>query len=367
MAEHTSLACPRCHNRALESCACGTYELDLCVACRGMWCEATDWDAAGLGTPPGKAGDQPSSEGAIEFFQPDASEVFRSPDWTCPACQARLQVWGVRQVKGLTVDVCDGCGGVWFDSGEWQYLEAARDYQKQRPDIDRPTTWGEWLFQLLSELPVEFNVKPRRLPIMTLAIITTCCVLLLALPERMYAELALLPGPIPPDQLYRFVTHLFLHDGWLHLLGNMYMLYILGDNVEDVLGPIWFLFLYLCCGVIGGVAYLMLTAAPLLPLIRASGAVAGMIGAYLVMFRRSRLTFMLIVKQFKPPAVVWISFWLLIQMLAAWFDRQSMLGIAWFAHLGGFFSGTLLMLPWQRRLIARYPLLYLLNSRRINA
>lgn len=373
MASRSMLPCPRCRSHALEACEYGGYALDVCLHCHGLWCESHDWHAAELGARPGQPGQATASEtlvgaeGALEFVAAQSGGPFRAAEWACPTCRVPLRLWSVRQVEGLLIDVCDGCGGVWFDHQEWQYLGAARDYQGQRGDIERPPTWGEWLFQLFLELPVEFNIKPRRLPWVTYALIAACCLLFLLLPQELVEQLALAADVGQTGKAYTFITYQFLHGDWLHLLGNMYLLYVLGDNVEDVLGRLGFLLVYLFCGVVGGLAYLMFTPPPVWPMIGASGAIAGIIAAYLVLFRRSRLTFMLIIKQFKPPAYVWIGAWLVIQIAAAFLDREGLWGVAWFAHLGGFAAGLLAILPLRKWLVSRYPLLYLLDSRRIHA
>ncbi len=366
MASQSALPCPRCRSRALEACEYGDYALDVCLHCHGLWCEPSDWAAAQLGALPHQSADSVGCDLALEYFEPVDGDALHAQEWACPTCRTPLRLWKLRQVKELMIDACDNCGGVWFDHLEWQYLGAARDFQSQRHGIERPATWGEWIFQLLFRLPIEFNIKPRRLPWITYAIILICCGLFLLLPHDLYEQLALSSGDLRPARLYALVTYQFLHGDWLHLLGNMYLLYILGDNTEDVLGWLGFLLLYLFCGIIGGVAYLMFTPPPVWPVIGASGAVAGIIAAYLLLFRRSRLTFMFIIKQFRPPAYVWISVWLFIQVAAAWFDKQGELGVAWFAHLGGFAAGLLVILPLRRWLISRFPLLYLLDCRRIH-
>jgi membrane associated rhomboid family serine protease len=145
------------------------------------------------------------------------------------------------------------------------------------------------------------------------------------------------------------LTSLFLHGGWLHLLGNMWFLFIFGDNVEDVLGHWRYLLFYLICGVAANLIYLMFSPFSALPVIGASGAIAGVMGAYLNLFPGARILtlFMLI---FIPiflelPAYFFLGLWFLMQFL---FGSMATMGaarsaVAWWAHVGGFVVGILLL------------------------
>lgn len=279
----------------------------------------------------------------------------------------------VEGIDDLAIDVCETCDGVWFDHEEWAHLEALRQWQAHRPAVERQTTWGEWFFQLLLRLPIEFNIRPRRLPVVTLSIIGVSVVLqALALDQRTARALflfALDVGHSPPLAVpVQLATHQFLHAGWLHLLPNMYFLYILGDNIEDVLGRLPFLGFFLACGAAGAVAQVLagLADGGTMSLVGASGAIAGVMAAYLLLFRRAKLTFMLLVWQLKLGAVVWIGVWLGLQLVAALADPAGgVTGVAWWAHLGGFTAGALVILPVRHRLTARHALLHLLNAGRL--
>lgn len=154
-----------------------------------------------------------------------------------------------------------------------------------------------------------------------------------------------------PDRFvwYTVGTYMFLHAGWLHLIGNLWFLWIFGDNVEDALGPGRFLGFYLICGVAAGLVHLATNAASPVPTVGASGAIAGVMGAYLVKFPHSRILTLVPVIIFfttiEVPAVFMLLYWLLIQVVSgAWAAGQSVSsgGTAWFAHVGGFVAGALL-------------------------
>ena len=163
-----------------------------------------------------------------------------------------------------------------------------------------------------------------------------------------------------PDRFHAVdvLTSMFLHGGWMHVLGNMWFLWIFGDNIEDILGHGKYLVFYLGCGVAAALAQVFFNPLSRLPMVGASGAIAGVMGAYMVKFPRSRiltLVFVFIfVTTFEVPAVVMLVYWFFIQLVSGLgtvgFSQLSEGGTAWFAHVGGFLAGVLLihlMVPRQ--------------------
>jgi membrane associated rhomboid family serine protease len=144
----------------------------------------------------------------------------------------------------------------------------------------------------------------------------------------------------PPLSL---LLSLFMHGSWLHLLGNMLFLWIFGNNIEDRLGRIKFIFFYLFCGVSASLAHVLFNLNSLVPVIGASGAVSGVMGAYLVLFPTARvrtLVFVFIlVSTMDIPAAVFLVIWFAFQFLSAGGGS----GIAWLAHVGGFVVGFILI------------------------
>lgn len=149
------------------------------------------------------------------------------------------------------------------------------------------------------------------------------------------------------QQLTAFISFMFLHGGFWHLLGNMWSLYIFGDNVEDRLGHLRYLVFYLLCGISSGLAHLTLNIHSNVPTIGASGAIAGIMGAYFILFPRSKiLTLIPII--FIPwfievPAFLFIGIWFAMQMLNVAGSHAASSGIAWWAHIGGFVFGILFL------------------------
>jgi membrane associated rhomboid family serine protease len=149
------------------------------------------------------------------------------------------------------------------------------------------------------------------------------------------------------QQLLSLFSFMFLHGGFWHLLGNMWFLYIFGDNVEDRLGPFRYLVFYLLCGITSGLSHLLLNLHSNVPTIGASGAIAGVMGAYLILHPHSKiLTLIPII--FIPwfieiPAFFFLGFWFVLQFLNAAGSHGNIGGIAWWAHIGGFVFGIVFL------------------------
>jgi len=157
--------------------------------------------------------------------------------------------------------------------------------------------------------------------------------------------------PRDPAELLTLLSAMFLHGGWAHLLGNMLYLHIFGDNVEDRLGHGRYLLFYLTCGVLSFLAQVAFQPLSMVPNVGASGAIAGLLGAYFLLFPRARVLTILPLFFFFPlveiPAFFFLGLWFLIQFLsgASTIGRTSALtgGVAWWAHIGGFLVGMLLL------------------------
>lgn len=153
------------------------------------------------------------------------------------------------------------------------------------------------------------------------------------------------------EQAVPFFSYMFLHGGWLHLIGNMWTLYIFGDNIESELGHLRYALFYLASGVAAAMIQLLTNLNSPIPTIGASGAVAGVMGAYFILFPRARVLAFVPVFFFftlvEIPAYVFLGFWFLLQFFSGTFsllgDARQVAGIAWWAHIGGFVGGILLL------------------------
>jgi len=159
----------------------------------------------------------------------------------------------------------------------------------------------------------------------------------------------LLSGAFP------LVSSMFLHGGWLHFLGNMLYLWVFGDNVEDRVGHLGFLMFYFACGLAAAFLHIFTNPASTVPTVGASGAIAGVLGAYLVLFPGARVLTLVPIFFFfqliELPALIFLGFWFVMQFFSGAMSLaaggQQMGGTAWWAHIGGFVMG--ISLVWKRR------------------
>lgn len=155
-----------------------------------------------------------------------------------------------------------------------------------------------------------------------------------------------------PDRLHlsMLVTSMFLHGGWLHLIGNMWFLWVFGSHIEDAVGSVKYAILYLLCGIAAAIVQVFAMAGSPVPTIGASGAIAGIMGAFLLLYPRVRIVTLIFLFVFimtiDVPAALMLIYWFAIQLLSGFASYRSFSvagGVAWFAHVGGFIAGILLV------------------------
>lgn len=210
-------------------------------------------------------------------------------------------------------------------------------------------------------IPLKDTIPSRHWPIMTWIIIIANLLVFLyqqSLDPSAYqllnGEFGLIPlrffhnGIVGFQEFIPFLAHLFLHGGWMHLIGNMWALWLFGDNVEDLMGPFRFLLFYICTGIVAGLVHIFSEPALPIPTIGASGAIAGIMGAYFILFPSSRIV-TIIPLFFLPlfaeiPALVYLALWFFSQIYSVLANRQlgTISNIAWSAHIGGFIAGIFL-------------------------
>jgi rhomboid family protein len=211
-------------------------------------------------------------------------------------------------------------------------------------------------------IPLRDILPRRRPPVVTVALIAVNVLFFFyelslgpALP-RFLMQAAFVPArafspPVSiPGEGLSVLLSMFLHGGWLHLGGNMLYLWIFGDNIEDRLGHARFLLFYLLCGYAASLSHALFNAGSTMPAIGASGAIAGVLGAYLVLHPGARIVSLLFLGFFfttvEVPAIVFLPIWFLIQFFSGLVSlgvAQDTGGVAWFAHIGGFLAGPLLL------------------------
>ena len=223
-------------------------------------------------------------------------------------------------------------------------------------------------------IPLKDNLSLKRFPIVTLSLIVLNILVFvyeLSLgPELLifFKRYAIVPAqffaggyydffgrkqPLTPlEMAFPLLTSMFLHGGFLHLAGNMLYLWIFGDNIEDKIGSARFLILYLASGMVAATAHLIMNSDSAIPSLGASGAVSGVLGAYILLYPRARiltvLPILFFLQFFELPAFFFIGTWLVQQLLYGmvifWSKGAESGGIAWWAHIGGFIAGLVFLL-----------------------
>lgn len=228
-----------------------------------------------------------------------------------------------------------------------------------------------------ASISTQFDMIPLRddnptslLPIVTVTIILICVLVFiweisLTGKEQYYiSALSVIPSTLlsgknlPPDMAVippaaTLFTSMFLHGGWMHLIGNMLYLWIFGNNVEDAMGHVRFVIFYVLCGLIAGLAHALPNATSDIPTLGASGAIAGVLGAYLVLYPHARVLvfvpFGFLSRALYLPASIVLGLWFVLQIVSTAFEQQGGGGVAWGAHIGGFIAGVVLIPLFKRR------------------
>ncbi len=216
-------------------------------------------------------------------------------------------------------------------------------------------------------IPLKDDIPSSRFPAVNTAIIAANCLVFiieLSLGSRA-GTLIQAFGVVPrrllhsgPADWVTILSSMFLHGGWAHIIGNMLYLYIFGDNVEDAMGHFRYLLFYLLCGTGAAWAHVLSGPGSAVPTVGASGAIAGVLGAYLVLYPRAGVLTLVPLGFFlqvvRIPAVLVLGFWIVIQIFSGLVSlplaKVSGGGVAWFAHVGGFLAGLALVKLFSRRL-----------------
>ncbi len=179
-------------------------------------------------------------------------------------------------------------------------------------------------------------------------------------PEEFIYKYGFIPSQF---DFFKIITSMFLHGGFFHIFSNMLFLFIFGDNVEDVLGHFRFLFFYIFWGICAAILQMLLSLNPDVPMIGASGAISGILGAYLVFFPNSRILSLVFIPFIyiglaQIPSLIYLGFWFLNQFLSGTFSMFAGIsgGIAFWAHIGGFVAGVItaiIYLPFKLRYLRR--------------
>ena len=220
-------------------------------------------------------------------------------------------------------------------------------------------------------IPIKDDNPTSKIPIVTIALIVVNCLVFLyeiSLGAHGFSEFTFKYGLIPAEliqgkvPIYRELytapaldvfTSMFMHGGFLHLAGNMLYLWIFGDNIEDTLGHLKFLIFYILSGVAAALSFASIEPGSTVPMVGASGAISGILGAYLIRYPLARvytlIWFLFVIRIVAIPAIFVLGFWFILQVIngssAIAFAKDG--GVAWFAHIGGFVFGMLVFLIFR--------------------
>ncbi|WP_342349066.1 rhomboid family intramembrane serine protease [uncultured Nitrospira sp.] len=214
-------------------------------------------------------------------------------------------------------------------------------------------------------IPLRDDNPTEITPVVTVALIASCILVFLyeislSMPGNetfvyMYGAIpAVVLGhaQLPPDLVIlpaygTLLSSMFLHGGWMHLIGNMLYLWIFGNNIEDVMGHTKFVLFYLICGVLAALSHALIDPESTIPMVGASGAISGILGAYLLLYPHARVLVLVpygFIGTFNVPAVMVLGLWFFMQVLSGGMSLGNQGGgVAFFAHIGGFLAGLILI------------------------
>ena len=344
--------CPHCRDVRLEVNHYQGEEVDLCHHCGGLWFEKSNLDALIA------ARCQHTEEAD---YKANLGSSLEPSHQNCPDCHQPLQIFHLLPDYHVDVEVCQRCDGAWVEKGTASKVVKSAAIKHALNNMNQGTSWKTWIFQMLLQMPVEYNVKARSTPWVTIALMVVNTLIFLAYGLDIHAtnwvieHFALAPADIQAgERWWTFVTATFLHGSFLHLIGNMYFLWVTGDNLECALGRWRFMGVYLVCGILAGAVSVLANLGSSIPSVGASGAIAGLFGMYLLWFPNASLTFMFFVWQ-KKLAVAWyFGIWLALNLLGMVLDGQ---GVDYWAHIGGFVVGRAIGGALRQTIWRRNPLL----------
>jgi membrane associated rhomboid family serine protease len=221
-------------------------------------------------------------------------------------------------------------------------------------------------------IPISDDNPAFRPPIVTVAIIAICVLVYLhdltlsgreqeirvlgfgMIPAVLFGSSELAPGIPTLNPWLTVFTSMFMHGGFMHLAGNMVYLWVFGNNIEDTMGHARFIVFYLLCGIAAAMSQALVDPDSVIPMVGASGAISGVLGAYLVLHPHARvkvLFFYGLVTTFELPASAVLGWWIVVQVINLLMSDPSQGGVAWYAHIGGFLAGMALIFFFRQRVI----------------
>ncbi|OOE89342.1 rhomboid family intramembrane serine protease [Salinivibrio sharmensis] len=349
--------CPKCKNQELLATEYQGETIDVCRGCGGLWFEKMEVNRMIEEVNDGPVG---------ECFSERFGDWIADTELACPECDEHMTRHHLLENFHVEIDVCRQCNGSWIDKEELEAVEKSPVLKETLDHLNQKISWKTYLFQMLTAMPVEYNIKPQSKPWINWSLIAINILIFLtyaANDSSMHYVLdnfAMVANEVSHgEKLYTLLTATFLHGGLMHLAGNMYFLFVVGDNIEDILGHKKYLMLYLLCGLGASLISMVAHIGSAIPALGASGAIAGLFGIYLVWFRNASLTFMFFFYQRKLSAAWFFAIWLGFNLLGA---LSGEMGVDYAAHIGGFVIGLGIGLATKEKVWQANPLVRLINS-----
>ena len=365
------MKCPSC-NSGLNQHSYHGVAVDICRKCGGIWFDSGEMKEY-VEYLLEVRDDIPDSK--IELNKKVSAIHDGSPGISrpCPRCAQPMQVFNYAYDSNIMLDKCQACNGIWTDGREVRKLAV---YIKGNPKleamgksmaVDREKTQAlndffyssrmfmrggglSWLLIPKIILPLEDDKETNRFPgAVVIIFLINLCAFIGELHHVQDASLFFRKYGLVPAVLFSgggyvsVITSFFLHGGWLHFLSNMFVFMIFGDNVEDALGHIRFVIFYLLLGICTGLFQALVHFRSELPAVGASGAIAGIMGAYFVLYPQARIKTWFMYWVFDMPAYLVLGMWIFVQIvyLALHTYLRVPTTVGWVAHIGGFLCGML--------------------------
>jgi membrane associated rhomboid family serine protease len=359
------MKCPSCSTELNQIESLSGSIIDKCPNCKGIWFDSDEF----INSVRALAENKEISPQLPQLFKSRVVQtvsLFDEKDKICPRCNQKLIKFNYGYDSNVFLDKCTMCQGIWAD--ETEIREIAR-YLKLDPRVQEIgkslieinqtqkdiTELGNALsdrspilaFMPILILPLGDEIATTKFPKINLSIIGLCVITYIyqffvtANPIAFIQQFGVIPSQIlQREMFYSLFTSMFLHGDFLHLLGNMFFLWIFGDNVEDRFSSLGYIAFYLACGVAANFMHIYFNASSTNPAIGASGAISGIMGAYLIFYPTARIKTLIISRIIQVPAFLWLGTWFLFQLIFGFiYHSAGVSNIAWFAHIGGFVFG----------------------------
>ncbi len=373
--------CPVC-NIPLKNVQYEDYSVDICIKCKGIWLDKGELQ---------QVVNELISKNKVDYQT--VKEAYRNkpmickreemPIRICLKCNIEMGTFNYYSDSDVFLDKCSSCGGIWADKNEIdqvaryikgnsqmdKYAEALRRVYFRLAEAKAVTkqiaeTSGDLvgsfnsggkiyaIWYTIIPIPLRNDFPTEKFPKVTVGLIilnSLIFILQLLFVTENQENYFKLVGVIPwlsfsVDRLFTFISSIFIHGSLLHIIGNMYYLWLFGDNIEDEIGSFKFLIFYLLCGIIGGVVFCLMYSFLNEPAIGASGAISGVLGAYLLLYPKQGPEIAWLGRKREIPAAYYLTLWIIMQLFFGCISLASKnVDIGYWAHIGGFISGLLLI------------------------